>query len=67
MQKFVRSISREPYAPPGLIFGMWVGLGPKVRMVTLMEVKGQLALSTAHYVVHFSGLWTKDINAVLEA
>ena len=23
-----------------MIFGMWVGLGPKVRMVTLMEVKG---------------------------
>ena len=25
---------------PTWIFGMWVGLGPKVRMVTLMEVKG---------------------------
>ena len=26
--------------PTWMIFGMWVGLGPKVRMVTLMEVKG---------------------------
>ena len=25
--------------PTWMIFGMWVGLGPKVRMVTLMEVK----------------------------
>ena len=24
--------------PTWMIFGMWVGLGPKVRMVTLMEV-----------------------------
>ena len=41
MQKFVQSISQEPYAPPGgYLIGMWVGLGPKVRMVTFMEVKG---------------------------
>ena len=26
--------------PTWMIFGMWVGLGPKVCMVTLMEVKG---------------------------
>ena len=26
--------------PTWTIFGMWVGLGPKVPMVTLMEVKG---------------------------
>ena len=26
--------------PTWMIFGMWVGLGPKVRMVTLLEVKG---------------------------
>ena len=26
--------------PTWMIFGMWVGLGPKMRMVTLMEVKG---------------------------
>ena len=25
--------------PTWMIFGLWVGLGPKVRMVTLMEVK----------------------------
>ena len=25
--------------PTWMIFGMWVGLGPKMRMVTLMEVK----------------------------
>ena len=26
--------------PTWMIFGMWIGLGPKVLMVTLMEVKG---------------------------
>ena len=30
----------ETVCPTWMIFGMWVGLGPKVRMVTLMEVKG---------------------------
>ena len=31
--------------------GMWVGLGPKVRMVTLMEVKGRQRSNGVNYVL----------------
>ena len=32
-----------------MIFGMWVGLGPKVRMVTFMEVKGHQRSNGVNY------------------
>ena len=35
--------------PTWMIFGMWVGLGPKMRMVTLMEVKGQQRSNGVNY------------------
>ena len=34
-----------------MIFGMWVGLEPKVRMVTLMEVKGHQRSNGVNYVL----------------
>ena len=37
--------------PTWMIFGMWVGLGPKVRMVTLMEVKGHQRSNGVKYVL----------------
>ena len=37
--------------PTWMIFGMWVGLGPKVRMVTLMEVKGHQRSNGVNYVL----------------
>ena len=37
--------------PTWMIFGMWVGLGPKVRMVTLMEIKGHQRSNVVNYVL----------------
>ena len=37
--------------PTCMIFGMWVGLGPKMRMVTLMEVKGHQRSNGVNYVL----------------
>ena len=37
--------------PTWVIFGMWVELGPKVRMVTLMEVKGHQMSNGVNYVL----------------
>ena len=37
--------------PTWMIFGMWVGLGPKVHMVTLMEVKGHQRSNKVNYVL----------------
>ena len=37
--------------PTWMIFVMWVGLGPKVRMVTLMEVKGHQRSNGVNYVL----------------
>ena len=37
--------------PTWMIFGLWVGLGPKVRMVTLIEVKGQQRSNGVNYVL----------------
>ena len=37
--------------PTWMIFGMWVGLGPKMHMVTLMEVKGQQRSNGVIYVL----------------
>ena len=37
--------------PTWIIFGMWAGLGPKVRMVTLMEVKGHQRSNGVNYVL----------------
>ena len=37
--------------PTWMIFGMWVGLGPKVPMVTLMEVKGHQRSNGVNYVL----------------
>ena len=37
--------------PTWMIFSMWVGLGPKVRMVTLMEVKGHQRSNGVNYVL----------------
>ena len=34
-----------------MIFGMWVGLGPKVRMVTFMKVKGHQRSHGINYVL----------------
>ena len=34
-----------------MIFGLWVGLGPKVCMVTLMEVKGHQRSNGVNYVL----------------
>ena len=38
-------------SPTWMIFGMWVGLGPKVCMVTLMEVKGHQRSNGVNYVL----------------
>ena len=38
-------------SPTLMIFSMWVGLGPKVRMVTLMEVKGHQRSNGVNYVL----------------
>ena len=40
--------------PTWTIFGMWVGLGPKVRMVTLMEVKGHHRSNGVNYALWLS-------------
>ena len=37
--------------PTWMIFGMWVGLGPKVRMVTFMEVKGRQRSKRVNYML----------------
>ena len=37
--------------PTWMIFGMWVGLGPKVRMVTFMEIKGHQRSNGVNYVL----------------
>ena len=37
--------------PTWMIFSMWVGLGSKVRMVTLMEVKGHQRSNGTNYVL----------------
>ena len=37
--------------PTWMICGMWVGLGPNVRMVTLMEVKGHQRSNGVNYVL----------------
>ena len=42
-----------------MIFGMWVGLGPKVRMVTLMEVKGHQR-SNGETVCYGYHIWSKE-------
>ena len=42
-----------------MIFGMWVGLGPKVRMVTLMEVKGHQRSNGVNFVLWLP-YWSKE-------
>ena len=45
--------------PTWMIFGMWVGLGPKARMVTLMEVKGHQRSNGVNYVLWLP-YWSKE-------
>ena len=37
--------------PTWMILGMWIGLGPKVHMVTLMEVKGHQRSNGVNFVL----------------
>ena len=66
MQKFVWSISREPVCPTWMICGMWVGLRPKVRMVTLMEVKGHQRSNGVSYVLWLPYLVKRSPDASWE-
>ena len=52
--------------PTWMIFGMWVGLGPKVRMVTLMEVKGQQRSNGVNYVLWLPYLVKRSPDASWE-
>ena len=45
--------------PTWMIFGMWVGLGPKVRMVTLIEVKGYQRSNGVNYCYGYH-IWSKE-------
>ena len=52
--------------PTKMIFGMWVGLGPKVRMVTLMEVKGHQSSNGVNYVLWLPYLVKRTADASWE-
>ena len=45
--------------PTWMIFVMWVGLGPKERMVTFMEVKGHQRSNRVNYV-RWLPYWSKE-------
>ena len=52
--------------PTWMIFGMWVGLGPKVLMVTLMEVKGHQRSNGVNYVLWLPYLVKRSPDASWE-
>ena len=52
--------------PTWMIFGMWVGLGPKISMVTLMEVKGQQRSYGVNYVLWLPYLVKRSTDASWE-
>ena len=52
--------------PTWMIFGMWVGLGPKVRMVTLMEVQGDQRSNGVNYVLWLPYLVIRSPDASWE-
>ena len=52
--------------PTWMIFGMWVGLGLKVRMVTLMEVKGHQRSNGVNYVLWLPYLVKRSPDASWE-
>ena len=49
-----------------MIFGVWVGLGPKVRMVTLMEVKGHQRSNGVNFVLWLPYLVKRSPDASWE-
>ena len=49
--------------PTWMIFGMWVGLGPKVRMVTFMAVKGHQRSNGVNYVLWLPYLVKRSADA----
>ena len=49
-----------------MVFGMWVGLGPKMRMVTLMEVKGHQRSNGVNYVLWLPYLVKRSPDASWE-
>ena len=52
--------------PTWMIFGMWVGLGPKLRMVILMEVKGHQRSNGVNYVLWLPYLVKRSPDASWE-
>ena len=52
--------------PTWMIFGMWAGLGPKVPMVTLMEVKGHQRSNGVNYVLWLPYLVERSPDASRE-
>ena len=52
--------------PTWMIFGMWVGLGAKVPMVTLMEVKGHHRSNEVNYVLWLPYLVKRSTDASWE-
>ena len=52
--------------PTWMILSMWVGLRPKVRMVTLMEVKGQQRSNGVNYVLWLPYLVKRSPDASWE-
>ena len=49
--------------PTWMIFGMWAVLGPKVRMVTLMEVQGHQRANGVNYVLWLPYLVKRSADA----
>ena len=49
--------------PTWMIFGMWVGLGPKVHMVTFMKVKGHQRSNGVKYVLWLPYLVKRSTDA----
>ena len=52
--------------PTWMIFGMWVGLRPKLRIVTLMEVKGHQRSNEVNYVLWLPYLVKRSPDASWE-
>ena len=52
--------------PTWMIFGMWAGLGPNMRMVTLMEVKGHQRSNGVNYVLWLPYLVKRSADASWE-
>ena len=46
--------------PTWMIFGMWIRLGPKMRMVTFMEVKGHQRSNGVNYMCYGYHIWSKE-------